>query len=317
MKLGIHAQRLTDAVKEYAKVVPAMKSVGDISVLTYARKVNPGVFTVFRPWWEDQEAALRRGGRNCAIEAVAQLQGFRPDCVEGFNEFRQFWWEGFDEYIVWNMEYGQALADYGLPFSMPQNSVGCPNKEEIHLMARNDFCGAEYWNNHEYWGWDYKEPWTALRHRIARGWMREIKCEDDLPPLLITECGCDNVYGAGDGWKAQGKTPERYRDELVDWNRELEKDSYVKYAFIFTAGPYGWQTFDIDGITEVLLPIWKEGATDMIPFRLGFAEYALRNDVGYAIEELQYDLYGNGWQHTSKGLLFWYKKENKIIFYPA
>jgi hypothetical protein len=97
---------------------------------------------------------------------------------------------------------------------------------------------------------------------------------DDVP-LLITECGLDSIgalcpgytsgpwkehldfWGRHDGthdpidyWRGAERDPERYYAEQLIWyDRELQKDRYVIGATIFTVGATAgqWAGFDIGG----------------------------------------------------------------------
>ena len=71
-------------------------------------------------------------------------------------------------------------------------------------------------------------------------------------PILITECGIDGgvVGRPKTGWKTfvpAGVNGEAwYREQLAWYKSELDKDAYVKAAFVYTYAPNGeWMDFDV------------------------------------------------------------------------
>lgn len=108
------------------------------------------------------------------------------------------------------------------------------------------------------------EGWMTLRYRkVYRQYLIPAGLGD--VPLVITECGLDPLVapqppGAESGtWKQLGAFWARHDNEpdkadyyfrqLVWYDRELQKDSYVVGATIFTWGSFGppWQDYDVAG----------------------------------------------------------------------
>lgn len=116
------------------------------------------------------------------------------------------------------------------------------------------------------------EGWLTLRYRKV---YRQYLIPNGLgsTPLFITECGLDSIgpvcqgYTSGgwrvhpgfwnsyngqfdpiDYWRGTERDPERYYAEQLAWyDQELQKDSYVQGATIFTVGDSSWANFDIGG----------------------------------------------------------------------
>lgn len=91
----------------------------------------------------------------------------------------------------------------------------------------------------------------CLRYRNTVRELNEAGYE--TPNILITECGIDGgtldpPMGQDAGWRNQ--TPpvseDEYLQDLIWYDSEIQKDSYVKAATIFTSGPNNdWRTFDV------------------------------------------------------------------------
>lgn len=66
-------------------------------------------------------------------------------------------------------------------------------------------------------------------------------------PILIGECGIDlGVIGKEGGWKKY-MSFEEYKEYLLWYSQELDKDDKIEGAFIFTAGASSkWMTFNIN-----------------------------------------------------------------------
>lgn len=103
---------------------------------------------------------------------------------------------------------------------------------------------ADYLGLHEYGPHSMSDSanWYSLRHRLAVEELIDLGAS--FPPILITECGIDG--GNGQGWKAFADNEQHYLDQLGWYNGQLDMDSYVEAAFLFTAGPTpDWQSFEI------------------------------------------------------------------------
>jgi len=121
-------------------------------------------------------------------------------------------------------------------------SVGWPN-----IGDAPDFIpilwATDYWCLHEYGPGDMRRDteWYALRHRRTVAELTDAGYTE-IPPLLITECGID---GPG-GWK-KFTNREGYWQQLQWYDEQLQEDSYVECATLFTSGPKRqWRYFEID-----------------------------------------------------------------------
>jgi hypothetical protein len=123
--------------------------------------------------------------------------------------------------------------------------------------------------------------WTTLRYRkVYRQYLAPNGVGD--VPLVITECGLDRIGvpcpGQSDGpwrlnidywssydgaqdpidyWRGPERDPERYfAEQLIWYDRELQRDPYVVGATIFTVGATDqWREYDIAGtrVMDVLM----------------------------------------------------------------
>lgn len=90
-------------------------------------------------------------------------------------------------------------------------------------------------------------------------------------PVVITECGGDNVPGSGP-WKNFYGTMERYWNEyLLPYNAALNQDAYVLGATVFTSGGAGaWRDYDVTG-------------TDLVDRLAKFAQLPAPNPVTHRV----------------------------------
>jgi hypothetical protein len=112
------------------------------------------------------------------------------------------------------------------------------------------------------------EGWLTLRYRKV---YRQILEPVGLNiPLVITETGVDGQVGnrpgpEGKGWKdfvdfwsGEGRISTLaegfYVEQLAWYDAEITQDDYLEGAAIFAlAGPQGWSSFEIGGITTDIL----------------------------------------------------------------
>lgn len=105
---------------------------------------------------------------------------------------------------------------------------------------------CDYWSYHAYWNGRYNpaDNWWAHRYRLIVDAAKGMGIT--LPPLILSECGCDKGGGINDGWRARMSWADYWAD-LQAFDREICKDSYVLAATIFTCGPTTeWRNFEID-----------------------------------------------------------------------
>ncbi len=212
------------------------------------------------------------------------------------------------------------LIEYGF-------STGQPEKEDISWLAGNDWFGAKCVGLNQYMG---RKPdgsvlideWNALRHRKVHEWT-----DGNHPEFVIVECGGDYIDTQPSGpWTKLRVSYEQQAKDLVAFEAEIAKDDYLLGATGYATGPMGDQEiYSLDDVVPFLLPYYKNNEeetpmTNKYEYRYGFAEKASelgREVVGEPKYQENYDEYGNSWQHTTKGLMFWHKAANKVYFFEA
>lgn len=205
---------------------------------------------------------------------------------EGHNEPV---WNNDEEmgwYAQFEVERMRLMAELGLKCVLGNFATGSPDlalwpaflpalrvakKYEAILGLHEYSCPWMWWMTGKYQmdpnADEGDEGWTTLRYRKI---YRQHLIPNGLGniPLAITECGIDPMIGPqppsspGGAWKDLGgfwsqhdNEPDKadyYFRQLVWYDKELQKDSYVVGATIFTWGSYGppWSDFDVAG-TEV------------------------------------------------------------------
>jgi len=321
-KLGPHLTRSTPQGADWAKRAAIVKSLDDTGPFIAAPE---SVIRVYRHFYQYQNEDARRGPVAIAREIVATLGGYnhpRLYLEAPFNE----WMQGeaeieyhlvfADECVAELHRLGYKVAVYcwgtGNPFQW-----GMWDKIKAHNFAHGDLLCL-----HEYWAKQGFTTWNALRYRRVHEYL-----QGQHPPMVITECGRDAIVAEGGdrqpGWKLQGISRETYAQELLAYAAELEKDPYVVGAVAYTFGAWndfaGFESGDIADLMPAanqFITIAGSNNVSTIEFVLGFKDYAAKHpEVGTAVEDLQYDLYGNAWQHSANGLLFWHKAKNEITFF--
>jgi len=110
------------------------------------------------------------------------------------------------------------------------------------------------------------EGWLCGRYRKLYKYY--LIPNDKVIPLVITECGVDNVGWVGGccgypGWKL-AYTWREYLDQLIWYDSVLKADDYVIGATIFSLEIYNWENFDI-GVPELMLWLTNYVANGEIP----------------------------------------------------
>ena len=139
---------------------------------------------------------------------------------------------------VVNIADGIGLHEYGSPFmhSEPDDVTG--NSRPVIAPG-------------------YNAGWWCLRYRMVRQLLEENMEFDQIPPFYITETGRDHgltLNGENHGWRHNagygGGDLQNYINEIDWYARELQRDPYVKGAYIFACGTYGpgnFGDFDVAG----------------------------------------------------------------------
>lgn len=103
---------------------------------------------------------------------------------------------------------------------------------------------------HEYAGPDRNlDGKLWLKYRNVLRWLRET---GGGIRIAMTECGFDSTPGnpPGDAWRAMRLSPETYAGHLMWYDQQLQQDSEVICACLFTYGhSTGWPDFDLEGTT--------------------------------------------------------------------
>ncbi len=209
------------------------------------------------------------------------------DCWEAYNEPNPATPEQMASLAAFEAERTRLLAEAGIRSCIGNFSTGQPPLElwpaffpaleaaKAHggYLALHEYSAPYMWfgsGPHQLQAGSDEgdEGWLTLRYRKV---YRNILQPAGLDiPLVITETGVDGQVGnrpgpVGKGWQdftdfwsgenqvstlAEGF----YVEQLAWYDAELVKDDYLKGAAIYAlAGPQGWQSFEIGGVTKDIL----------------------------------------------------------------
>ncbi|MBX6770894.1 MAG: hypothetical protein IRY83_04160 [Chloroflexi bacterium] len=239
MKLGPHVIRPTPEALTWARQAGVVKQIDGTEALGQA---PPDAVRIFRHYFADQQLDADPQVISAAI--LNALKGYRHPrlYVEVWNEVHP---TRDQMCAVINL-----LHRAGVKVAIGSWGTGDYTAEDWEA-ARNS--GADAIAVHCYWAERGFTRWNALRYR--QFW------RSGDPPVIITECGRDRVrdgnggtYVGQGGWRRDGISAEQYVAELIAYDTELQRDSYMIGATVFTAGATDdWRDFDTDGITDPLL----------------------------------------------------------------
>ena len=179
-------------------------------------------------------------------------------------------WIGPNEYVLWNQECVDRFNDFHVRFiermSILGHGVMCgqintgwmrlrkygdppPYPESIAPMLAALWAHGGIFSVHEYGPKDMRNaPGNILRYRDFKAELAQAGIVN-LPSFFISETGLDQPtsnpasdYGHW-GWRALTFWRD-YFDQLKWYSGELDKDSYVLGASIFTEGG-GWDSFEL------------------------------------------------------------------------
>lgn len=158
---------------------------------------------------------------------------------------------------AFTIRLAELMHGIGLQLVGGNLSEGNPGGDEAQRRAcfveiAHGLAACDYWSQHCYWVLDYPHSeagmndWHALRYRMNVRYAAEAGIV--LPPLLITECGVDGgvVGRPKKGWRTFCRSKEHYMEQLAAFDACLANDPYVLTATVFTAGPMGWDDFEVD-----------------------------------------------------------------------
>lgn len=202
---------------------------------------------------------------------------------EGHNEPVWNDEDGMGWYAQFEVERMQLMANLGLKCVIGNFAAGTPplhlwpaflpalrvvRQYEAILGLHEYSCPWMWWMTGKYQldpnADEGDEGWTTLRYRKV---YRQHLIPNGLGdvPLVITECGIDPLVNPkppgvkGGAWKHLGGfwaehdgKPDKadyYYQQLVWYDKELQKDGYVVGATVFTWGSFGrpWVDFDVAG----------------------------------------------------------------------
>lgn len=209
------------------------------------------------------------------------------DCWEAFNEPTVTTAEQMASLARFEAERTRLLAEAGVRSCVGNFGTGQPPLELWPaffpaleaVQQHGGFLGLHEYSAPEMWfaaGANQLEPgsdegdegWLTLRYRKV---YRDILQPAGLAvPLVITETGVDGLVDGRPGppgngwqdfadyWRAQGLVstlPEGFYVEQLAWyDGHLAQDDYVRGAAIYAlAGPTGWQSYEITGLTADIL----------------------------------------------------------------
>ena len=209
------------------------------------------------------------------------------DCWEAYNEPTVTTAEQMASLAMFEAERTRLLAEAGVRSCVGNFGTGQPPLELWPAffpalqavqqyggyLGLHEYSAPEMWfaagtNQLEAGGDEGDEGWLTLRYRKV---YRDILEPAGLAvPLVITETGVDGLVAgrpgpAGNGWqefadywRAQGLVstlPEGFYVEQLAWyDSHLAQDDYVRGAAIYAlAGPTGWETYEILGLTADIL----------------------------------------------------------------
>jgi len=209
------------------------------------------------------------------------------DAWEGPNEPVFSTPEEMNWYARFETERARLLFNLGTGAVVGNFSVGTPDLglwtsfypaiDAIRLYS--GFLGL-----HEYWDWtpDMNPPWypgNLTWHQLRYRRVAEI-FGANMPSTVITECGWDTVplqdsphpktgYSPGKPFHLRGLGIGEYFNSLKAYDQELQKDSYIVGATIFTFGN-GWPDHNVegDGLADLLITYWQEAPAEEIDMTL-------------------------------------------------
>ena len=261
-KLSLHFQITTDWAREVVAKYWALPGGWVKAIQPLVPDAFPHTRVLGRMWtrgdMNEWEAHCVRDGADGATEYYNAL---RPQYEDRRGMVTA--WEGPNEPALGNIQQAYAYRDFlfawnakmrGAGFKTCGGSIAVGNPKLWHFDgARNELAAiapalaqCNYWSYHGYWDGRYSQAdnWWAHRYRLI---IQE--CADmghTLPPLIISECGCDHGGGHDDGWRARMNWPEFWSD-LQAYSKEIEKDQTLQAATIFTSGPNSdWVNFEIN-----------------------------------------------------------------------
>jgi len=233
----------------------------------------PGVETLYRTYLPDPEAHALvdkgKDGANQWIDRFASVYKEHPDAIFiSSNEYLLTNQDRVDRFNAFHVEYIQRMSWLGHRVACGQFNTGWPHlrkypqdpppyPESIAPVLAALWAHEGILTLHEYWpgavtpdGNILTDPTGNIyRYRDIRAALLSAGITN-LPPFFVSELGIDaqtnvepNDFGHK-GWR-EFVTWSSYFGMLQEYSREMDKDSYMLGASIFTVGG-GWDTFQIN-----------------------------------------------------------------------
>lgn len=290
-KLGPHVLNPTTAALDWAKRAPIVKTVNRIDALKVA---PPNAIRVFRQSYDNEMDTTDPHGTISKI--LAGLKGY-----EHPNLYIQIWCGA-------HPTRDQLTTAVGILHDLGLKTVGSSWFTGDYIQADWDAAVAakvDAFGPQAYWG----NSGFTLDHAVhyRRFWV------NGQPPVLILECGRDQVEGGKGGWKKDGVSADYYTKELLAYDAEISKDAYVLGATPFSSGPTpDWAAFDMDPISPHLpsggnVPNVGQGFQKCVPLIGQFIEDEIYHAPGTAQE--------TSLAITSAGYAVYRKATNETIAY--
>ena len=199
-------------------------------------------FRVLMPYYQERKGIVTvwEGPNEPALDTKQQCQNL-------VNFYKRWTEMMHDE--------GLLAAGFQASVSQPQVKAADPASDKWQILAPIYYM-VDLRTRHSYWlprgvqapSTGPTDIWTALRHRLDEAELIALGHKStDFPQLFITEGGVDGGvyrYKVGVGWRGLC-SEEQYKQELTEWYKELDKDSYVGGGCLFTVGPTtDWATFE-------------------------------------------------------------------------
>lgn len=222
----------------------------------------PGVVTIGRPYYEqgqvDDLVRAGVGGADAIFAAVRTEVESNPQVgiwETPANEASIWDASVLANYVSFNQRLIQRFHGIGKKIIVGAINTGWPKLPQddggamMNVVARA--CqGADGISFHEYAANDLRvgAGYNTLRYR----WFHNYCVQNGYahPPVYITECGIDRPDGGPcfghSGWvQVLNGNVDAYVEQLIWYEKELRRDSYIECATIFTAAPSGWWCFEV------------------------------------------------------------------------
>lgn len=251
-KFGLHFQRIPSWAQALVSSIPVdfIKIVNPPLVNPFSGKKIIG--RIYHNEGADNDLIMQ--GRNGAERYFEQ-------CISTYKRLPYVTiWEGPNEPPVGTKLQRAKLTDFslrwielmhneGLQVAALSLSVGWPEIGTSWEFADVALV-TDYWSIHEYSAPHMRDNqgWYCLKYRRMAQELAYVGVS--MPKTFITETGIDGGVlpnGARKGWKTYAHDRGDYFEQLLWYDREVMKDSYVVAFTPFTSGPYpDWTDFDFD-----------------------------------------------------------------------